>query len=77
MRITTKGQVTIPQSIREQFGFRPHSEVDFVVVADHVELRAAVNPRRARMEQWIKQYRGSLKGGMTTDELMQLTRGEN
>jgi len=30
MRVTTKGQVTIPQHIREKFGITPDSEVDFV-----------------------------------------------
>jgi AbrB family looped-hinge helix DNA binding protein len=30
MRVTTKGQVTIPLSIREKLGIVPHSEVEFV-----------------------------------------------
>jgi AbrB family looped-hinge helix DNA binding protein len=30
MRVTTKGQVTIPQRIREKFGITPDSEVDFI-----------------------------------------------
>ena len=34
MRITTKGQVTIPQDIRERFGLLPHTEVEFVVEGD-------------------------------------------
>lgn len=29
MRITSKGQVTIPAEIREQAGLLPHTEVDF------------------------------------------------
>jgi AbrB family looped-hinge helix DNA binding protein len=32
MRITSKGQVTIPREIREQCGLLPHTEVRFVVV---------------------------------------------
>ena len=31
MRITSKGQVTIPQEVRERFGLLPDTEVDFVV----------------------------------------------
>ena len=31
MRITIKGQVTIPQEIRDKAGFRPGTEVDFVI----------------------------------------------
>lgn len=30
MHITQKGQVTIPQEIREQFSFLPHTKVDFI-----------------------------------------------
>ena len=30
MRVTTKGQVTIPQHIREKLGITPATEVDFV-----------------------------------------------
>ena len=30
MRVTTKGQVTIPQNIREKLGITPTTEVDFV-----------------------------------------------
>ena len=36
MRITTKGQVTIPQAIRERLGLLPYSEVEFDVVGDSV-----------------------------------------
>ena len=30
MRITIKGQVTIPQTIRDAAGFHPGTEVDFI-----------------------------------------------
>ena len=30
MRVTTKGQVIIPQNVREKLGIKPHSSVDFV-----------------------------------------------
>jgi AbrB family looped-hinge helix DNA binding protein len=38
MRVTTKGQVTIPQHIREKFGITPDSEVDFVEEKGRVYL---------------------------------------
>ena len=76
MHITTKGQVTIPRQIREDFGFVPHSDVDFVVVDGHVELQSA-KTRRQRAEEWVAKYRGSADLGMTTDEIMRLTRGED
>lgn len=31
MHITTKGQVTIPQDIREQLGLLPNTEVEFTI----------------------------------------------
>lgn len=45
MRITTKGQVTIPQEIRERLGLLPHTEVEFSLAGDHAQIRKA--PRRA------------------------------
>ena len=39
MRITTKGQVTIPLAIRQQLGLLPHSEVEFDIVGDSVRIR--------------------------------------
>ena len=38
MRITSKGQVTIPQDIRDRFGFLPETEVDFRIEGDAVRL---------------------------------------
>lgn len=76
MRITSKGQVTIPQHIRDRFGLLPHTEVEFVVEDNVVVLRKA-ETGNARAREWARTYRGSLKGGMSTDELMRLTRGDD
>ena len=38
MRVTTKGQVTIPQHIREKLGIMPSTEIDFVEKGDRVYL---------------------------------------
>ena len=76
MRITSKGQVTIPQDIRERFGLLPHTEVEFVVESNVVVLRKAAGGS-ARAREWIRRYRGSADAGLTTDEIMQLTRGED
>jgi AbrB family looped-hinge helix DNA binding protein len=37
--VTSKGQVTIPRSIRQQLGIRQGSRIAFVLVGDHAELR--------------------------------------
>ncbi len=78
MRITSKGQVTIPQAIREQAGFLPNTEVEFIVDGDLVMLvKAAEAKRPTRGEivvQHLQRHRGRFT--MTTDEIMALTRGE-
>ena len=76
MRITSKGQVTIPQHIRERYGLLPHTEVEFVEDAGTVMICKAEGGN-AQAREWVRRYRGSLKSGMTTDELMRLTRGED
>jgi AbrB family looped-hinge helix DNA binding protein len=74
MKITTKGQVTIPQEIRERFGLLPHTEVDFEVRGDLVVLRKAEIPRRGR--KVVEHLRGRRTGRLSTDEILALTRGE-
>ena len=78
MRITTKGQVTIPQAIRERTGLLPNTEVDFVVEEGSVRLVKAVEGRRptrgARAVRLLREHGGGIR--MTTDEIMALTRGE-
>jgi len=76
MRITTKGQVTIPQGVRERHGFLPHTEVEFVEEAGTVVLRKAEGGNRQARE-WVRRYRGTADAGMSTDEIMRLTRGED
>ena len=77
MRITSKGQVTIPQDIRERLGFLPLSEVQFDVVGDSVRIRKA-RGKNTRGQMLLDRLRGSApKPGMTTDQIMALTRGED
>ena len=77
MRITTKGQVTIPQEIREKFGLLPNTEVEFVVRRNAIHLVKADQPKRpGRGELIVRRLRGSATAGMSTDEIMALTRGE-
>lgn len=76
MRITSKGQVTIPQAIREKAGLHPHTEVEFEIAGGKVILKAA-GKSMTRAEKAIGRLRGSLKGvRMSTDQIMALTRGE-
>ncbi|NOY46490.1 MAG: AbrB/MazE/SpoVT family DNA-binding domain-containing protein [Deltaproteobacteria bacterium] len=75
MRITSKGQVTIPQRIREQLGFLPGTEVEFVVEGS--SLRVVKSPRSpGRGKRIVDNMRGRATKALTTDEILALTRGE-
>jgi AbrB family looped-hinge helix DNA binding protein len=76
MRLTSKGQVTIPQWVRERLGLLPNCEVEFDVVGDSVRVRK-VRASRRRGNAIVERLRGSAgRSGMSTDEIMALTRGK-
>jgi AbrB family looped-hinge helix DNA binding protein len=78
MRITSKGQVTIPKEIRERAGLLPNTEVEFVYEADIVSIVKAAAARRAtrgcRIVGTLRAHSRDLR--MSTDEIMALTRGD-
>ena len=75
MRITSKGQVTIPLAVRQATGLLPDCEVEFEVRGKRVILlKAARQPRRG--EAIVRHLRGRGSVKMSTDEIMALTRGE-
>lgn len=43
--VTSKGQVTIPKSVRQRLGIRQGSKIVFSFVGDHVEMRVKSTPR--------------------------------
>jgi AbrB family looped-hinge helix DNA binding protein len=75
MKITSKGQVTIPQEIREKFGFLPHTEVEFIVEDDKVRL-VKKKTVHAFGKKVVNHMRGRGTVEMSTDEIMSLTRGD-
>ena len=76
MRMTSKGQVTIPQEIREKLGLLPHCEVEFRIVGDAVRIRKTAD-QKGRGERLLElMHRAKPRSGMTTDQLMALTRGK-
>ena len=77
MRLTTKGQVTIPLPIRERLGLQPWTEVEFQVDGDSVRIRkkAGAATRGGRLLEAMRRA-PKPKPGMTTAQLMALTRGE-
>ena len=78
MRLTTKGQVTIPQHIRHRLGLHAHTEVEFDIVNDSVRIRKKKGTK-SRGERLLALMRAARppKGGLTTDEIMAMTRGED
>jgi AbrB family looped-hinge helix DNA binding protein len=77
MRITSKGQVTIPVEIRERLGLLPNSEVEFAIEGTAVRITKARRGRqRGRGRSIVEHLRGKATSGLTTDQIMALTRGE-
>jgi AbrB family looped-hinge helix DNA binding protein len=76
MQITSKGQVTIPQEIRNRLGLLPHTKVAFELAGDHARIRKAGREagEGARGRLAIETLRGTADRGMTTGEIMALTR---
>jgi AbrB family looped-hinge helix DNA binding protein len=78
MRITSKGQVTIPADIREQAGLLPHTDVSFEFDGVSVRIVPAVSSGKpSRGARIVAHLTGRLRSPMTTDEIMALTRGED
>ena len=75
MRVTSKGQVTIPRDIRRKLDIASQSEVEFVVEGNTVVLRK-VEGAPSRGKRLVETLRGRATVKMTTDEIMALTRGE-
>jgi antitoxin PrlF len=77
-RVTSKGQVTIPKSIRDEFGLLPGTEVEFVQEGQEIQVRKLPGGR-SRGDEIVDHLRkaGGGKYKMTTEEIMRLTRGED
>ncbi|HEX9818742.1 MAG TPA: AbrB/MazE/SpoVT family DNA-binding domain-containing protein [Methylomirabilota bacterium] len=73
MRVTSKGQVTIPQAIRKKAGLEPNTEVTFTISRGVVILRKATTARD-RGRRLVEAMRGKATSGLTTDQIMALTR---
>lgn len=79
MKITVKGQVTIPLAMRERFNLRPGTEVEFVAGPQTLEIKPRTSDESSRkaFDLWLSKAAGSARPGISTDEQMAITRGEN
>jgi AbrB family looped-hinge helix DNA binding protein len=73
--VTSKGQVTIPKPVRERLGIQPGNAVDFELAADGRVVLVKVDGQRRASR--FEALRGRAGAGLTTDEIIALTRGEN
>jgi AbrB family looped-hinge helix DNA binding protein len=73
--VTSKGQVTIPKPIRDRLGIRAGSAVEFELAPDGQVVLVKVG-RKRRPRSRFEALRGRAGAGLSTDEIMALTRGE-
>ena len=76
MRVTAKGQVTIPLKIRKKLNIKPASEVKFVIDEDDRVYIEKVRDEEGTTSRFSK-LRGAATVKMSTDEIMALTRKES
>ena len=75
MKITTKGQVTIPADVRERLGLLPNTQVEFVIEDGRAVLQKRRRSQR-RGAKVIAHLRGRGTVPLTTEEILALTRGQ-
>ncbi len=73
MRVTAKGQVTIPVEIQRKLNITPGSEVDFVLAEDGKVYLLGVKELVRNRDRFAK-LRGIATIQMSTEEIMALTR---
>ncbi len=72
--VSSKGQVTIPKPVRDRLGIEKGSEVEFVLAPDGSVMIEKVGTDRPASR--FAKLRGRAGKGMTTEEIMEMTRGE-
>jgi AbrB family looped-hinge helix DNA binding protein len=78
MTVTVKGQITIPQALRERFSLLPGTEVEFIAEADSLRIVPRRRKRSATAaDHWLSKAAGSAKPGVTTEQILAETRGEH
>jgi antitoxin PrlF len=73
--VTSKGQVTVPKSVRDYLGLRPGGAVTFErLPTGEVVLRSVKRVSKPRLSAFAK-LRGRATVKMKTEEILALTRG--
>jgi len=74
MKVTIKGQVTIPKHVREKLGIQPLGEVDFIEERGRIFLVKS-EPGSGQKDRFGR-MRGTATTKMSTEEILRLTRGD-
>ncbi len=75
--ITSKGQVTVPKSIRESLGLKAGSKVEFAVLEGGQIVLRKIGPRvKSDFAKRLDKVRGSFKSDLSTNEIMKILRGD-
>lgn len=74
--MTAEGQVTVPKDVRDRLGLQPGSQIDFVLAEDGRVFIACADRPVLEQDAFVR-WRGALRGGLSTDEIMALTRGDD
>jgi antitoxin PrlF len=74
--VTSKGQVTIPKPFRDRLNIKPGSQVQFELAEDGRIVLGKAGKKSAPPKGRFDRLRGTMKSGMTTDEIMALMRGD-
>lgn len=74
MKLTIKGQVTIPRKYRQLYGLEPHTEVIFEEAPGGVLIRPAGPTRAEQLRKSLKKVRGIADAGLSSDYILGMTR---
>lgn len=89
MKLGPHGQIKIPDDVRQRLGWEAEAELEFVESGNRLTLVPAGNGKgrpdgvderpddALTMREFLERYAGSADGGLTTDEVMAMTRGED
>jgi len=75
MKVTVQDQITIPLALRERFGLRPSTQVEFVAGQEALQVKARKASQKTgrASELWLTKSAGSAMPGMSADEIMALS----
>ncbi len=74
MRVTSKGQITIPQELRRRFGLGPGTEVEVIPTEDGALVRPAGDASRGA--EVVARLRDRADGDLDAEAVLRLTRGD-